>query len=186
MSRKSLAVGAASAAAVAALAGALAVAAHGAAPPASRSASAASAAKGALVPTAKLTMKEARTTATAASPIIAQISGNGGVINFTGQAIDVALNQLQGLATDAAGNIYVANTYDNQVGEISSPSTWTPVASDPTTLTGTATLIAAATLAEAEYAASHYPLPPVPMDDQELPVQEPGKRPRVGPVPPWA
>jgi phospholipase C len=52
----------------------------------------------------------------------------------------------------------------------------------PPSLPGTA-----ATLAEAEYAAANYPLPPIPMTDQELPVQEPGKRPRVGgPVPSWA
>jgi hypothetical protein len=48
------------------------------------------------------------------------------VLNFSGQASDVALNQLQGLATDPAGDLFVANTYDNQVGEISAPSTWTP------------------------------------------------------------
>jgi hypothetical protein len=71
-------------------------------------------------------MAETKATATAASPTITQISGNGGVINFTGQASSVALNQLQGLATDSAGDLYVANTYDNQVGEISAPSTWTP------------------------------------------------------------
>jgi hypothetical protein len=125
MSRKSLAVGAASVAAVAALAAALVTAVHGAAPPASRSA-AASAAKSAPVRTATLTMAEAKKAATATSPVIQQISGNGGVLNFTGQASAVALNQLQGLATDAAGDVYVANTYDNQVGEISAPSTWTP------------------------------------------------------------
>ena len=51
----------------------------------------------------------------------------------------------------------------------------------PPSLPGTA-----ATLAEAEYAASNYPLPPIPLADQELPVQEPGSRPRVGPVPSWA
>ena len=51
----------------------------------------------------------------------------------------------------------------------------------PPSLPGTA-----ATLAEAEYAASHYPLPSVPEVKQQLPVQEPGKRPRVGPVPYWA
>jgi trimeric autotransporter adhesin len=140
MSRKSLAVGVASTAAVAAALMA-AAAAHGAAPSASRS-TAAPTAKSVPVTTAKLTMAETRTTATAESPAITQISGNGGVINFTGQASSVALNQLQGLATDAAGNFYVANTYDNQVGEISAPSTWTPEKSDPTTLTGTATLIA--------------------------------------------
>jgi phospholipase C len=44
----------------------------------------------------------------------------------------------------------------------------------------------AATLAEAEYAASNYPLPTVPLTNQSLPVQEPGRRPRVGPVPRWA
>jgi trimeric autotransporter adhesin len=71
-------------------------------------------------------MAEARTAATPASPVITQISGNGGAINFTGQASNVGLNQLQGLATDASGDLYVANTYDNQVGEISAPSTWTP------------------------------------------------------------
>lgn len=51
----------------------------------------------------------------------------------------------------------------------------------PPSLPGTA-----ATLAEAEYAASHYPLPTAPMTDQELPVQERGRRPRVGPAPHWA
>jgi hypothetical protein len=133
MSRKSLAVGATSAAAVAALAAALLTTAQGAAPPASRSAAppasrptAASAAKSSPVRTATLTMAEPKTAATTASPVISQISGNGGVINFTGQASSIALNQLQGLATDASGDIYVANSYDNQVGEISAPSTWTP------------------------------------------------------------
>jgi hypothetical protein len=87
-------------------------------------------------------MAEAKTAATAASPAISQISGSGGVLDFSGQASDVALNQLQGLATDAAGDLFVANTYDNQVGEISAPSTWTPETSDPSVLTGTATLIA--------------------------------------------
>jgi hypothetical protein len=71
-------------------------------------------------------MAETKDTASAASPTISQISGNGGVLNFTGQASSVALNQLQGLATNAAGDLYVANTYDNQIGEISAPSTWTP------------------------------------------------------------
>jgi len=51
----------------------------------------------------------------------------------------------------------------------------------PPSLPGTA-----ATLAEAEYAVANYPLPTVPMTDQELPTQEPGRRPRVGPVPHWA
>ena len=143
MSRKSLAVGGASAAAVVALAATLATAAHGAAPPTARSAAAPPARKSAVVRTATLMMAQARSAGTAASPVITQISGNGGILNFTGQAIDVSLNQLQGLATDAAGDVYVANTYDNQVGEISAPSTWTPViGSDPPTFTGTATLIA--------------------------------------------
>ena len=122
MSRKWLAAGVAAAAAVAA---ALVAVTHGAALPVARSAVAATA-KNAPVRTATLTMAEAKSAATAASPAITQISGSGGVINFTGQASDVALNQLQGLATDAAGDLYVANTYDNQVGEISAPSTWTP------------------------------------------------------------
>jgi len=125
MSRKSLAVGAASAAAVAALAAALLTTAHGAAPSASRPA-AAPAAKSAQVRTTALTMVKPRNAGTATSPVISQISGNGGVLNFTGQASSIALNQLQGLATDASGDVYVANTYDNQVGEISAPSTWTP------------------------------------------------------------
>jgi hypothetical protein len=125
MSRKSLAIGASSVAAVAALAAALAAAAQGAAPSASRAA-ASPTAKSAPVRTATLTMAEAKTAATSTSPVITQISGNGGVINFTGQASSVALNQLQGLATDPAGDLYVANTYDNQVGEISAPSTWNP------------------------------------------------------------
>jgi phospholipase C len=51
----------------------------------------------------------------------------------------------------------------------------------PPSLPGTAE-----TLAEAEYAAANYPLPTVPMTNQELPVQERGRRPRVGPVPHWA
>ena len=51
----------------------------------------------------------------------------------------------------------------------------------PPSLPGTAR-----TLAEAEYAVSHYPLPAFPMEKQQLPVQEPGKRPRVGPWPHWA
>jgi sugar lactone lactonase YvrE len=126
MSRKLLAVGAASAAAVAALAVGLTAAAQGAAPSASRSATPAASGKSVPVRTAELTMTEARIAATTSSPVITQISGNGGLINFTGQASDVALNQLQGLATDAAGDLYVANTYDNQIGEISAPSTWTP------------------------------------------------------------
>jgi hypothetical protein len=125
MSRKSLAVGAASAAAAAALAAALTTAVQSSGPSASRS-PADSAAKNAPVRTATLTMAEAKTAGTPASPVITQISGNGGALNFTGQASNVALNQLQGLATDAAGDVYVANTYDNQVGEISAPSTWTP------------------------------------------------------------
>jgi hypothetical protein len=125
MSRKLLAVGAASAAAVAALAAALLTTAQGAAPPASRS-GAAPTANSAPVRTAALTMIKPRNAGTATSPVISQISGNGGVLNFTGQASSVALNQLQGLATDPSGDIYVANSYDNQVGEISAPSTWTP------------------------------------------------------------
>jgi phospholipase C len=51
----------------------------------------------------------------------------------------------------------------------------------PPALPGTAQ-----TLAEAEYAAANYPLPAIPMTNQELPRQEPGRRPRVGPVPHWA
>jgi hypothetical protein len=125
MSRKSFAVAAASAVAIAALAAGLAAAALAGTPSASRSA-AAPTVKKAVVRTATLTMAKAKTAATATSPVISQISGNGGVLNFTGQASSVALNQLQGLATDASGNVYVANTYDNQVGEISAPSTWTP------------------------------------------------------------
>ena len=124
MSRKSLAIGVTSAALAAALAGA--AAAYGASPSAARPVAAKSPATSAPVRTATLTMAEAKATASAASPTISQISGNGGVINFSGQAGQVALNQLQGLATDAKGDIYVANTYDNQVGEISAPSTWTP------------------------------------------------------------
>jgi hypothetical protein len=118
MSRKKLAIGAASAAAVTALAAGITVATHDAAP---------SAATTVPVRTAKLMMAEAKTAATATAPVIQRISGNGGVLNFTGQAGNVALNQLQGLATDPAGDVYVANTYDNQVGEISAPSKWTPV-----------------------------------------------------------
>ena len=145
MSRKRVLAG--GVAAIAAVAAAFAVevtsspAARPAATPAA-SPAASSAAKGARVQTAKVTMAEAKTAATAADPTISQISGNGGVITFSGQASGVALNQLQGLATDAAGDIFVANTYDNQVGEISAPSTWTPEPSDPSVLTGAATLIA--------------------------------------------
>jgi len=124
MSRKSLTVGVASAAALSAAIAAAAVA-YGASSP-SQPAAADPAAKNAQVRTATLTMAEAKATPSAASPTISQISGSGGVINFTGKANNVALNQLQGLATDPAGDLYVANTYDNQVGEISAPSTWTP------------------------------------------------------------
>jgi hypothetical protein len=120
MSRKSLAVWGGSAAAVAVLA----AAALGATQLVSRSSTAAPARDGHARTTAQLTMAEARTTTT--SPTISRISGNGGVLNFSGQASGVALNQLQGLATDPAGNIYVANTYDNQVGKISAPSKWRP------------------------------------------------------------
>jgi NHL repeat len=126
MSRKSLAVGAASAAAVAALAAALTVAVQGTAPPARPAAASTAKSAAESATTATLTMAEAKTAGTPASPVITQISGNGGAINFTGQASNVGLNQLQGLATDASGDLYVANTYDNQVGEISAPSTWTP------------------------------------------------------------
>jgi NHL repeat len=124
MSRKSLTVGIASAAALSAAIAAAAVS-YGAAPSSARPA-AEPAARSAPVRTATLTMAEAKATPSAASPAISQISGSGGVINFTGKANNVALNQLQGLATDPAGDLYVANTYDNQVGEISAPSTWTP------------------------------------------------------------
>jgi hypothetical protein len=123
MSRKFFAVGAVSVVAVGGLAaGLMAAAASGSAPAAPRSAAASHTG----VQTATLTMTKAKMAGTAASPVIQQISGNGGSIDFSGQASDVALNQLQGLATDPAGDLYVANTYDNQIGEISAPSTWTP------------------------------------------------------------
>ncbi|HUN38023.1 MAG TPA: hypothetical protein VMU95_39035 [Trebonia sp.] len=132
MPRKSLAVGVASAAALSAALAAAAVAysgasspSHPAADPAAKTAPAANSGPAAKS-TATLTMAEAKATPSANAPTISQISGSGGVINFTGKANNVALNQLQGLATDPAGDLYVANTYDNQVGKISAPSTWTP------------------------------------------------------------
>ena len=126
MSRKSLAAGVTSAAALSAAIASAAVAYSGPSAPSRPAADPAAAASSAAVRTATLTMAEAKASPTATAPTISQISGNGGVLNFTGQANNVALNQLQGLATDRAGDVYVANTYDNQVGEISAPSTWTP------------------------------------------------------------
>jgi phospholipase C len=86
------------------------------------------------------------------------------------------LEQLTGV-TEPNISDWRRETFGDLTDAFQSPAT----VPSPPSLPGTA-----ATLAEAEYNVAHYPLPVTPMTDQSLPVQEQGRRPRVGPVPPWA
>jgi phospholipase C len=85
------------------------------------------------------------------------------------------LEQVTGV-TEPNISAWRRQTFGDLTDAFQSPAT----VPSPPSLPGTA-----ATLAEAEYAVSHYPLPAFPMEKQQLPVQEPGRRPRVGPVPYW-
>jgi trimeric autotransporter adhesin len=60
------------------------------------------------------------------APVIQTIAGGGpGYLGWGSPAVGIGLDANDGVATDSSGNIYVASTYDNVVGQIAAPSTWT-------------------------------------------------------------
>jgi hypothetical protein len=60
------------------------------------------------------------------SPVIQTIAGAGAdYLGWGTPAVGIGLDANEGVATDQDGNIYVASTYDNVVGRIAAPSTWT-------------------------------------------------------------
>jgi NHL repeat len=60
------------------------------------------------------------------APVIQTIAGGGAdYLGWGTPAVGIRLDANDGVATDQAGNIYVTSTYDNVVGRIAAPSTWT-------------------------------------------------------------
>jgi hypothetical protein len=60
------------------------------------------------------------------APVIQTIAGGGAdYLGWGAPAVGIGLDANDGVGVDSAGNIYVTSTYDNVVGRIAAPSTWT-------------------------------------------------------------